>query len=444
MNLYLTEESLKLQQEINSYRVSDWLDASLRSADFQCRNLPFYKSREWEYTTGSIVHKSGQFFSVIGLRWTDATGHLCEQPFIDQREVGTLGFLIREDAGVSGILVQAKIEPGNIGIIQLAPSVQVTMSNGSGIHGGEIAPFVELFNEGDKSIICDLRHSEQGTRFYHKVNRNVLVCAPQNLEFNNWYRWMPVDTILDLIHTDFLFNTDFRSVITSVPWENLVNRLPFSRYLHGYGTELLKSYTQSETCLELDELRQNIADRRQNPLQPIMVSLDKLHGWQIDPSKSRIVCGESLSVRQVYVNTYGREVRNWDQPLFDSSGQGRILLLCGRYKGVLHFLLQAVDEPGLINKTELTATIVIDPGKICRPALVFPKGRIIVQCRQSEEGGRFFKDINLFRIVDTGDVFPAPEGYFWLSLYQIKQLLAEAGWFTNELRSVLSLLLRWM
>jgi hypothetical protein len=36
------------------------------------------------------------------------------------------------------------------------------------------------------------------------------------------------------------------------------------------------------------------------------------------------------------------------------------------------------------------------------------------------------RDTNLFRIVDTGDAFPAPDGYYWMTISQIRQFLTES------------------
>jgi oxidase EvaA len=60
-------------------------------------------------------------------------------------------------------------------------------------------------------------------------------------------------------------------------------------------------------------------------------------------------------------------------------------------------------------------------------------------------GGRFFEEISTYRLIDVGtvpgDLLNAGK---WLTLAGIRSLLGEGGWFTNEARSTLSLILPWL
>src|SRR3989339_962265 len=109
-------------------KLRSWFANLIKKSDFRIEWIPLSKSSSWYFKNGKIVHKSGRFFEIIGL---------ANQPFIDQREIGTLGFLIRERKQKKEILVQAKIEPGNSNTIQLAPTCQATKSNSLRFHGGK-------------------------------------------------------------------------------------------------------------------------------------------------------------------------------------------------------------------------------------------------------------------------------------------------------------------
>jgi len=115
-----------------------------------------------------------------------------------------------------------------------------------------------------------------------------------------------------------------------------------------------------------------------------------------------------------------------------------VLLACGRIDGVLHFLVRAQAEPGLHDKVELTPTVVVPPGETSNASIA---GTVVAECRQSEEGGRFYRDTNHYQIVDVGEACDAD---YWLTLGDVRQLLDEPGWLTNEARSALSLLLPWL
>ena len=147
-------------------KLNTWLKNLVEQSDFQKKWIPLSKSSSWSLQEGKIVHKSGRFFKIIGVRFRDSQGILTDQPFINQREIGTLGFLIKEKNQNKEILVQAKIEPGNSHIIQLAPTCQATKSNSLRVHGGKEPPFSHLFTKEHPKIISSTLQSEQGSRFF--------------------------------------------------------------------------------------------------------------------------------------------------------------------------------------------------------------------------------------------------------------------------------------
>jgi oxidase EvaA len=395
--------------------IGAWFSSLLDEARCRVESIPLAESAEWHDDGGAIVHRSGGFFRVVGL---ECDGHAAAI-FIEQRTVGTLGFLIRGGE----LLVHAKIEPGNVGLVQLAPTCQATDSNARRIHGGAAPPFIDAFPRGAANALYDVDQSEQGTRFLGKCNRNVLVAAPADVPLPATHRWMDVDEVLELARHDYVVNTDARSVLVCAPWRRLVNRVPFSRVRGGFGAELMVSAHSSSHSLA--RVKAEIAAARAATREPKIVPLTE-------------VPQNGVRVRQIRVTVRGREVPSWDQPILDSSGEGNVLLACGRIDGVLHFLFRARSEPGLHDHVELAPTVVVEPGG---KSDVRIDGTVVAECRQSEEGGRFYRDTNLYQIVDVGKAYDAD---YWLTLGDIRTLLDEPGWLTNEARSALSLLLPWL
>jgi oxidase EvaA len=136
--------------------------------------------RGWSRDTGGNVrHASGQFFGVEGVRVE--SGDLREvaswdQPIYTQLEGGILALLTRESA-VNGIefLLHAKAEPGNIGVIQLSPTIQSTWSNIRRAHAGKRPPMVEVLTaEAGVRIVYRAEHNEEGGRFWRKSNENII------------------------------------------------------------------------------------------------------------------------------------------------------------------------------------------------------------------------------------------------------------------------------
>ena len=128
---------------------------------------------------GNVRHKSGQFFGVEGVRIE--SGNLREvaswdQPIYTQPEGGILGLIARERAenGVE-FLLQAKAEPGNIGVLQLCPTIQSTWSNIRRAHAGKRPPMVEVLTaKAGVRIVYRAEHNEVGGRFWRKSNENII------------------------------------------------------------------------------------------------------------------------------------------------------------------------------------------------------------------------------------------------------------------------------
>ena len=437
-NLLKTEMKSSLENQLK-----DWFQEIAARSNFSVESIPLNRSNNWYYLDGTVRHRSGRFFSIIGLSWPDNSQRNKQQPMIDQREVGTLGFAKRDRKNWKELLVYAKIEPGNMGPVQIAPTCQATASNISRALGGEIPPFSRLFTEQCGDLISDSLQSEQGSRFFHKRNRNVLINVNGNAEHSELHRWIKTDELLGLIDHDFLINTDARSVLVTGPWHELVFHKPFSKNTSGFGQELCMSMRNKSMHSGAEAAFKDILGLRCNTKKPEIIDVKDIEDCHFDESNEIFLKGREFSVRQIRVRAESREVSGWDQPIVDSHGEGRIELVCGRINGILHFAFSLQAEPGLINSAELGPTFIREPGsKTSLPKT--HEGKTIIKTRQSEEGGRFFQDINNYRIIDIGEADGKLESSYWLTLHDTQELLLKGNWFTNEARSVLSLILKWL
>jgi oxidase EvaA len=426
--------------------IKNWFSSVQELSKFQVKMVSLSPLSTWQLTDGMLRYNSGRFFNVVGLRWTSPEGEEIVQPIIEQREIGTLGFMLYGSQEKPELLAYAKIEPGNIGVVQLAPTCQATVSNIARVHGGDAPPCCEYFIPSDNHFVGDSLQSEQGTRFLGKLNRNILSTIDSKVSSGVTHRWLPVDEVLELLRYDYLVNTDARSVLVCSPWNLLVNRTPFTRYNTAFSKDLSESAIEegryknlSDVCNELDLIRNTIN-------QPEIIPLQKLDGWNLTDTGIIPSDGKPFAVRYIDVIAEGREVKRWDQPIIDSTGQGYNELVCGRIDGILHFLFRPQIEPGLYNMVELGPSVIIEPGDEI-PGEIYanqPGVVVVAECLQSDEGGRFYQDGTLYRIVDIGDAGDVPPDCYWLTLKQVRELLKEQGWFTNEARSALSLVLAWL
>jgi oxidase EvaA len=449
---------------VNKQEIDLWRSAQLQNSHFQVHAATLSDGVEWSQRDGRIVHESGGFFSIVGLRFkaNDGSNDWLEQPFILQPEVGILGFLLGDRDGSKSLLVQAKTEPGNPGGVQLAPTFQCTESNYLCRHGGRRAPFFEHFSSPlPNQVVVDSKQSEQGTRFYDKFNRNVmLMVEPDEIGlagevFAAW-RWIAVQDSCRLITEDFVFNTDARSVLASCDWNFLCDDGgPFERWSlgAGFGRDLWESCcddpTQDRIESILDWLR-SFGNPARSDVE--IVPIEQLASWTISPMG--ILSAEqdtTVAVHYYEVRALDREVPTWFQPLVTSSTPGLVPLFAQRREGVLRFLVRVVWEPGFPGSGQVSVPFQVHPGNLDSNttgdlAALAALSEQLLDCRMSEEGGRFFREWNRYQLflIPEGCDTPGLLGVEWLTLGEINVLKRRPGIFTNEFRSVLSLLLHYL
>lgn len=445
--------------------VARWRADQLRRSAFTVAPITSAALDRWSLQDGRLTHASGGFFSVVGLSYSTDDMSRVYQPFILQPEIGILGFLIRRNGDGVDLLVQAKTEPGTPGGAQLAPSFQCTESNYRQLHGGACAPFYSYFGgQGGGTILLDTLQSEQGTRFVNKYNSNMIVEVADEPDLFEpdlaAWRWLSFSSARDLLQRDLLFNTDARSVLAVADWSFLSGAYsPFERLARtdDFAADLWHSYGEQPSAARLAEIHSWLDDHRaQAPASGEIVPLNGMPQWTYGDLGVDRDSGASVAVRYFVVHARDREVPRWSQPLLTSHSYGSVVLLAQARSGVLKFQLRVSREPGFANRAQLSSSHQLFPGSDQQPAPLEEavtrwaartgRSPVIFDCVMSEEGGRFYHDINRYRLV----VAPADHPFddepdtVWLTLAEITALKQVPGTFTNELRSMLSLLLHYV
>ncbi len=171
--------------------------------------------------TGNIEHKTGEFFKIIGVDVkTDLreSGKGWKQPMIDQgTESSVAGFLCKIENQNIFCLAEAKFEPGNYGKVLISPSLQVTYSNLLQAHGGRKPRFSEFFENNSKLGNCVYSQwlPEDGGRFYLKRVKYMIVIIHNELQLDidDNFRWISVNTLKRLLYVDNLLNPHVRSLL---------------------------------------------------------------------------------------------------------------------------------------------------------------------------------------------------------------------------------------
>lgn len=426
-------------------QIRRWRNDVRDASNLRLTKVPFAECKHWQNRRGRLAHESGRFFSITGLRVSDAGESLLgtDQVMIDQPEVGWLGFLVRPGREGLEWLLQAKTEPGNIGATHLAPSIQATRSNYQRAHGGQATRFLDVFRTG-RSFASDAPHSEQGTKFLWKFNRNSVLILPDidivgMVQRDHW-RWCPCAVMRDLLSDDYGLNSDARSVIVTAPWALLADgRALFS------ADVLAASYGRAIAAAAFQDLRKRI--RPTGPaMTPRWLELDPLDldGWHQTETDLHDEAGRA-AVSCFEVDVLGREVRTWCQPFLMPVDPSDLVLFLRLTPLGAEVFLRSYQEVGFGQRRELGPSrhsafrVPDDMRDWDAPA----SATELIRLNQSDEGGRFFQADATYRIVLVRSA-PARVQYpfgQWVSLAALEQIVQVPGATTNELRSLVSLLL---
>jgi dTDP-4-dehydro-6-deoxy-alpha-D-glucopyranose 2,3-dehydratase len=435
---------------------ADWFAEQSRRAFMRTERVPLTNLVDWSVDPerGDISHRSGRFFTVHGIdvRIPGAPVERWSQPIINQPEVGILGILAKEFDGVLHFLMQAKAEPGNCNGVQLSPTVQATRSNYTRVHGGRPVPYLRYFQQpGAYPVLADVRQSEQGSWFWRKRNRNMVVEVTEDVELLDGFCWLTLASLHRLLTVDNLVNMDARTVLSCLP----VGDYPeSSRVGEDFGAALARSCAVDAGGVQsMAELLSWVTDVRTNTdLRVDRVPLAGLPDWRHSGDAIVHNSGLFFDVIGVDVTAFGREVAHWRQPMFAMREVGLVASVVRRVRGVLHVLVQARAEPGFVDVVELAPTVQCTPANhlylpaTARPryldaVLGAPANRVRFDTTLSEEGGRFYHARTRYLVVeDDGDTDLEGDRYRWMTLGQAAQLLRHSYYLNIQARSLLACL----
>lgn len=180
--------------------------------------VPLHELRDWMWQDGEFVCKTPWPFKVIFCdiaiegrevkRWT--------QPLFEAEGIATFGLLCCEDKGVLKFVVKGMPEVGCFDSVELGPTIQ-----------REAVPIVpQEKNAVDKLFDAQLQMgegvffnhllSEEGGRFYHEQNRNVLLRVNQRElpPLPDGYFLLDYKTLNELVQVNNTLNIQLRNLLS--------------------------------------------------------------------------------------------------------------------------------------------------------------------------------------------------------------------------------------
>ena len=218
-------ESLRDDNQINKLDyIINWFNKKREESDMIVEEIGIKDLDKWDidHNSGNVKHESGGFFEVIGVKVSNTFDREVgkkgwTQPMIAKNPGGILGIIMKKINGIPHYLLQAKAEPGNIGKLQLSPTLQATTSNLLKAHGGSKPLFAEYFNEeNNPKIIYAKWQSEDGGRFHLKSNYNMIVEIKEDdeLKIPDSFIWVTLYQIKQLMKIENFIGPHVRGIIS--------------------------------------------------------------------------------------------------------------------------------------------------------------------------------------------------------------------------------------
>ena len=181
---------------------------------FEIKKIPLKNISDWNIKEDKIYRNDKKHFQIIGLDIQISNREVSSwnQPIIEATQKGLCGLICKEFNGTLHFLVQGKIECGNFDLIEFGPTVQTLLDNDRVAN-----PYADyIFNSKKHKVISDVNQSEEGGRFYHEENQNIIILADQ--DFNNIFPeshiWMTLNQLKSFLVFNNFINIQLRSLIS--------------------------------------------------------------------------------------------------------------------------------------------------------------------------------------------------------------------------------------
>ena len=438
-----------------------WVEFRNQNLTVDIQKIPFSYDGFWHYdeTDGYIRNANNSFFQLAGYQEIIDNKVVREQPIILQKEVGFLGILCQMIDGKLNFLMQAKVEPGNVNVIQISPTIQATKSNFTQKHGGAVPAYLEYFkNAKQHTIIVDQLQSEQASRFQGKRNRNIIIYVDEDVKIDVLpsHKWMTLGQIKECMRHENLVNMDSRTVLSCIPVaKELLEPEELAEAKELFADKTFFTSVFSGADLNKEHIIFNgINDYKMlNDAEYWTVPLKALDSWKMTPYG--IECKNPYDFKVIYckIEIEGREVRKWEQPLVEATGIALFGCLTAVENGVRKYLVKIKPEVGSFDGAELGPTVQLESLALKNKDFnaidsfflkrLEKKQNILFDNLLSEEGGRFYHEQNrnvIIEIAATEEVDPLPDGYFWVDYATINHMIQFNNVVNIQLRNLMALM----
>ena len=404
--------------------LNDCLIKIVDSSDFSLKKIKLSEQNQWSLANGSLAHKSNGFFGIVGVK--NRYSHK-EHLALYQPQSGITGLILHKDGKKVYVLLQGKIEPGNSNIGQYGPTIQCTPANYLMTHGGKRTPYIDfvLAYNHNAHLLASNTQLDLGQRYFQKTKTHNYIEVDHLLETEENMIWVSLEAIASVTNKDNYLNADLRSLLSIFDWDL-------------FSDPNLASERNKEVACSSDLLSGNLLGINEWSLVPIAT----LQDWRITESGIQDNSESGIWIDMFDIHCKAREVSNWQQPLMLSKNIGLVVLLLRQINKQLECLVTIDNEFGVSGQKTILPSYLIYPGTNNEDTTdIIEDGSVITEMIQSEEGGRFYRNESVFKVIEIRNEIEISHNQRWITLPELRSILKTSCFASYQLRCIASLIL---
>lgn len=203
------EDVVKVYNYINNFKMFD-------DSNYHFKRLD--ELEEWHFTDQAIYSEKESNFSVIfcDIEVEGREVRKWSQPLFKAEGIAVFGLIMCNINGVRKFLIKATSEIGCFDHIELGPSVQKESLEVKEMNSVDQLFWSKLNNK--EGIVFDTLLSEEGGRFYHEQNRNVIIKINEAdiPQLSSEYFWLDLYTLNYLLQVNNILNIQLRNLLSVI------------------------------------------------------------------------------------------------------------------------------------------------------------------------------------------------------------------------------------
>jgi oxidase EvaA len=200
-----------MYHRINNFKMYD---------DVRVELVPLHSLKSWEITDKEIKAKGKSDFKVIfsDIEIEGREVRKWSQPLFEAIDRGLFGLFTCMDEDTRKFLIKLTPEIGCFDKIELGPTFQVEDIKIKNNQNEVEKLFLKKLEHAD-DVLYDVILSEEGGRFYHEENRNVIININKNdlSNLSDRYLWLDFETLNGLVRINNILNIQLRNLLSL--WE---------------------------------------------------------------------------------------------------------------------------------------------------------------------------------------------------------------------------------